>query len=188
MSPDNRIAIALSGLKGSGKSYLARALGTALNWPVISTGDVVRRWAAAATGVADAEGVRLVADNARQTELGVMGNVLEAVWPNQAVPNRLIIDSIHESADVTYLRKTGCYVVVLTISASFKTRFRRMHDRHRSDDTSAAKQLRALDRWEYRLGLGKIQGDFNIAVKSAQLDKLLPRVLRQLRPLGIADA
>lgn len=189
MSPDARpVVIALRGLKGAGKSDLARALATRLGWPVVAIGDVVRQWAVAANGFADAESVRRAADDARQTANGVMGKVLQTVWPQSAPPTRIVIDSVREVADVVSLRKIGYFIVVVTVFAPFETRLARITERARSDDRLSPSDLRAHDRWDRELSRGGTRGDFNIRVKSDRMDRLVLKVLKQLEQAGVIDA
>lgn len=182
-----RVAVALRGAKGAGKSAIARALSERLGWPLIVAGDVVRGWAQAASGSADAETVRRVADEARQTSHGVMGKVLLTIWPDNRLPLKLVIDSVRETADVICLRQMGYTVVILTVSASFETRLERINKRSRSDDLFSKDWLLAHDQWEQGLGTSFAQGDFNIDVKSGEIENLVPVILCELRRAGLVD-
>jgi hypothetical protein len=64
----------------------------------------------------------------------------------------------------------------------------RIRKRGRSDDTLSGNGLRAHDRWDRKLDRDDTQGDFNIEVKSEQMDRLVLRVLKQLRQAGVIDA
>lgn len=189
VSPRSRpLAVALRGLKGSGKSAVARALAASLDWPLIVTGDVVRQWAVAANSIADPETVRRVAEKARKTPHGVMGQILRTVWPNTGFPTNLIVDCVREADDVTSLQAVGYSVVLVTVSAPFETRLRRMLKRSRSDDIPSRNALRVQDRWERQLGRGGVRGDGAINLRSDRLDRLVRRVLRRLRHSGAIDA
>lgn len=182
----SRIAVALRGLKGAGKSHLACTLVREIGWPVLETGQAVREWALATHRVANAETVRLVADEARRAPGGVMAKILRTSWPSQLPPKRLIIDSVREPADVNTLREAGYFVVVITVFASFDDRLLRVHNRHRSDDVTAIAELRAQDAWERRLARG-LRGDIHMRVKSGDIHKILPRLVKQMRERGITD-
>jgi dephospho-CoA kinase len=179
------VVIALRGAKGAGKSAVARALAERLRWPLVVTGDIVRQWALRSEGVSDAKSVRHAAEHAREGRHGVMGAVLHTIWPQRALPNRLVIDSVREPADHYNLHALGYTIILVSVVASFETRLARMIGRGRSDDMLTRDGLRTHDEWEKQLGFADLHGDLEIEIDSADLDIAVSDVISQLHTWGI---
>jgi adenylate kinase family enzyme len=182
------VAIVLRGAKGAGKSTVARLVASRLHWPLVVTGDVVRRWSLASFGVADGASVRRVAESARGGPHGVMGAVLRTVWPDEIWPAHIVIDSVREPADTISLRRLGYAVVLVTLVAPFEARLSRVLERGRSDDSLSSAGLHAHDEWERNLETSELPCDVSIEVTPDEIGITVSRILSRLRLEGIGDA
>jgi dephospho-CoA kinase len=147
-----RVAIAFFGPKGCGKSTAAEVLTGLTNWPVIRTGEFLRRLTRHRTGTSGPEQVRQVADGLRMSGVPVMEYVLSDLGERGGgLPACVIVDSVREDSDIVTLRRHGYQVILVRVMAPEEPRTTRVAKRTRDDDPRNAEEMRKHDRWEQAL-------------------------------------
>ncbi len=166
-----RIAIAIVGMPGSGKSTCIEAVVKAIDIDRISLGDVVRE-------EATKRGVPLSKINEFANELRKeLGPAAVAILArDKLVVSRdvCLIDGVRSLYEIEFFRKEmGIEVIVVAIHASPRKRFERLRNRGRPDDPRTWEEFEARDLRELSWGLGSViaLADYMI-VNEGSLDEL----------------
>ncbi|WP_332450532.1 dephospho-CoA kinase [Methanoculleus sp.] len=176
--------IGIVGMPASGKgevSKIARDLGI----PVVVMGDAIReRVKEAGLPLTDANlgavAGRLRADLGMDAIARITIPAIEAT----AAPV-VLVDGIRGDYEVTAFREHFAGFTLIGIVSSFETRYRRLTNRGRSDDSLTPEELQARDERELGWGLGRAleEADYRIANEGA-LDEFTTEARSLLRRLG----
>ena len=153
-----RIAVALHGLKASGKSTVADLLVARLGWPILRTGDALRSLMATEGLEISAASLAEFSDTLRRSHPPVLGHLLRARFPDVALPDHLIIDSVRERQDIEELHRLGYDTTLVEVVTSVAERGQRVRVRNRPDDPKNLDALHKYDAWDRGLrdaGLGQ---------------------------------
>jgi dephospho-CoA kinase len=156
-------AIAFTGLPGSGKSE-AVAIAEQHGWTVIRMGDAVRVEAGRRGLQPSDEHLGGIADELRREE-GM------DVWARRSLSNEQIdvagdavIDGIRNIEEVEFFREALDDFVLVAVHASPETRYRRLRERGRSDDSASLDELKRRDERELRWGIGSVVAMADVVV------------------------
>ena len=145
--------IGISGLPGSGKSYIS-TYAMKNNYKVTSMGDVIREEAEKR-----GEDTGTTAKNLRLEQ----GEYVVAKLTIKKVQNlikdsseNIIVEGIRSPYEVEMFRDAFPNFTVLSVFASPKTRFKRISERARDDDTQDINEFRARDKRELKFGIGSV--------------------------------
>ena len=156
--------IGIVGMPASGKGEVSR-IARDLGIPVVVMGDAIR------------ERVREAGLPATDANLGAMSGKLRSDLGMDAIARITIpaieaetapvvlVDGIRGDYEVATFKEHFPNFILIGIVSSFETRYRRLADRGRSDDSLTAGELRARDERELGWGLGRAlaQADCRIA-------------------------
>ncbi len=156
-------AIAFTGLPGSGKSE-AVAIAEQHGWTVIRMGDAVRVEARRRGLQPSDEHLGSIADELRREE-GM------DVWARRSLSNEqgdvegdVVIDGIRNIEEVEFFREALDDFVLVAVHASPETRYRRLRERGRSDDSASFDELKRRDERELRWGIGSVVAMADVVV------------------------
>lgn len=157
--------IGVVGLPGSGKSEFSRCAAE-LGIPVLVMGDVIRR-VAAERGLApdDATLGRISGELREEHGRGAIARLMLDSIRELAAPV-VLIDGIRSDAEVAEFRGAFPGFVLVGVSSSFETRWRRLRRRGRSDDLADAEALRRRDERELGWGLGSALDEAEMTVEN----------------------
>jgi dephospho-CoA kinase len=151
----DKLVIGLAGMPGSGKSLVvdtARELGYA----VVVMGDVVRQETVKRGFELTPQNVGKVMLELRQTE----GNFVIA---KKCIPeieeqtnNKVLIDGLRSLYEADIFKEHFSKFSLVAVHASPEIRFKRLSNRHRSDDPAELKVFNERDRRELNVGLGNV--------------------------------
>jgi dephospho-CoA kinase len=148
-----RLIVAVAGMPGSGKSLVVR---TAIEsgYAVVVMGDEVREEARRQGASATPENIGRIMLELRRMEG-------EAVIAKRCIPRiektlsrKIIVDGIRSLSEVEEFNRHFRRVVLLAVHSSPETRFRRLYNRQRSDDSKSWTEFRERDLRELSVGLG----------------------------------
>lgn len=145
--------IGISGLPGSGKSYIS-AYATKINYEVTSMGDVIREEAEKR-----GEDTGTTAKNLRleQGEYVVAKLTIEKIQEIiESGSENIIVEGIRSPYEVEMFRDAFPDFTLLSVFASPKTRFNRISQRAREDDTDDINEFRERDKRELKFGIGSV--------------------------------
>ena len=146
--------IGIVGMPASGKGEVSR-IARDLGIPVVVMGDAIR------------ERVRKAGLPATDANLGAMSGKLRSDLGMDAIARITIpaieaetapvvlVDGIRGDYEVATFKEHFPNFILIGIVSSFETRYRRLADRGRSDDSLTAGELRARDERELGWGLGR---------------------------------
>lgn len=166
-------AIAFTGLPGSGKSE-AVAIAERQGWTVIRIGDAVRAEAKRRDMRPTDEHLGRIADERRRQE-GM------DVWARRSLPDEpgdtIVVDGIRNIEEVAFFRQELADFLLVAIHASPDTRYRRLQQRGRSDDSLSREALKKRDERELGWGLGSVVAMADmVVVNEGSLDELRGQV------------
>lgn len=148
-------ALAFTGLPGSGKSE-AVAVARDRGLPVITMGDEVRAEAERRGLPPTDDHLGRIASEMRQQEG-------RQVWAQRCLPRLrdqqatvVVIDGIRNLEEVETFRQNLDAFVLVAVHASPQSRYRRLRQRGRSDDSWSEEALRQRDQRELGWGLGTV--------------------------------
>jgi len=155
--------IGIVGMPASGKGEVSR-IARELGIPVVVMGDVIReRVKAAGLPVTD-ENLGAMSGKLR-SELGMdaIARIAIPLIEAEAAPV-VLVDGIRGDHEVATFRKHFPDFTLIGIVSSFETRYRRLANRGRSDDSLTAEELRVRDERELGWGLGRAlaQADYTV--------------------------
>ena len=145
--------IGISGLPGSGKSYIS-AYATKINYEVTSMGDVIREEAEKR-----GEDTGTTAKNLRleQGEYVVAKLTIEKSRKLiESGSENIIVEGIRSPYEVEMFRDAFPDFTLLSVFASPRTRFSRISQRARDDDTEDINEFRERDQRELNFGIGSV--------------------------------
>ncbi len=176
--------IGIVGMPASGKgevSKIARELGI----PVVVMGDAIRERVKKAGLPATDENLGAVSGRLR-SDLGMdaIARLCIPLIEAESAPV-VLVDGIRGDYEVATFREHFPDFTLIGIVSSFETRYRRLANRGRSDDSLTAEELRVRDERELGWGLGRAlaQADYTI-VNEGTLEEFLAEVRALLTRLG----
>ncbi len=184
-----KIIIAVTGMPGSGKSYVAKYISESTGWPVYSMGDIVREEVKNRGLPLTAENIEYVAKKLRE-ELGLSAVAIllrEKLKREPIATNGVIIDgmrSIHEARELHNIAP----LCIIAVHASPLTRFKRMLDRSRKGDIQNWEDFVMRDRYNLSFGIGELiaLADYMIVNEHSlvELKKSVENILEVLEKSG----
>jgi dephospho-CoA kinase len=154
MEKDKNV-IGLVGMPGSGKSLVVEAA-MQVGYAVVVMGDIVRK-------ETQKRGLKLTPKNVGQVMLE-----LRELWGNGVIAEKcvseiervksenVIVDGLRSLYEVDVFKATFTKFTLIAIHASPETRFKRLYNRGRSDDSTELKVFRERDQRELTVGLGNV--------------------------------
>lgn len=152
-----RKAILVAGLPGAGKSIVVEAA-RSLKLPVFSMGDVVREEATRRGLDKSAENLRAIALELRE-ERGpqvIAEMTVEKIMSKASGSEVVLIDGVRSWDEVEYFSSVFSQIILISVHAPPKIRFKRLLKRGRKDDPKSWEDFIKRDEVELRLGLGKV--------------------------------
>ncbi len=140
------VLLAVSGLPGSGKTFISRILGD-MGYPLISMGDVVRELAHKRSVAPDVAAVRV------RLEMGMrfLGREIARRLPGRDA----VIDGVRSLEEVEQLEEVD-RVVLLYVVAPRGVRYERLASRGRSDDPKTISEFLMREYREVRFGVANL--------------------------------
>jgi dephospho-CoA kinase len=152
-----KTVIGVCGYSGAGKSTFCREMAARFGLPVLATGEIVRREAAARGHPLTPESIARVSDEIRE-ETG--GRFLRILEPDLArgfeTAPAVLLDCLREESDLQTLRELADRVHLIAIAAPGALRAARALGRGRPGDPATEAELRALYATEQRLGVARL--------------------------------
>jgi len=147
-----RVLICVTGMPGSGKSVVSRALGK-LAKRVVSMGDAVREEARRRGLPTDLRTMMELAQRLREERgpAAVAKLVLEILEEE----GTYVIDGVRSLHEIDVFREFG-NVIIVAVHASPRTRFSRLSTRGRRDDPKSWEEFVARDMKELGFGIGGV--------------------------------
>lgn len=148
----DRIVIAVTGMPGSGKSLIAHTIAKALDAPVYSMGDVVRREVARRGLEVNVENVEMIATKLREE----LGRAAVAILLSREIAGEegfIVVDGLRSLDEARVLRGDGRLCIV-AVHASPLTRYRRLLSRGRKDEIRGWEDFALRDRKNLEYGIG----------------------------------
>lgn len=176
--------IGIVGMPASGKGEVSR-IARDLGIPVVVMGDAIRERAAEAGLPATDANLGAMSRKLR-SELG-MDAIAQITIPviEAASAPVVLVDGIRGDYEVATFKGHFPDFTLIGIASSFETRYRRLTNRGRSDDSLTAEELRVRDERELGWGLGRAlsQADCQIT-NEGTLEEFAAEVRTLLRRLG----
>jgi len=150
--------ILLAGMPGSGKSIFALKA-KEYGFGTVSLGDIVREEAIRRKLALDSKNMMSIAKELRRTygKDIVARLALKRIVEMLNMYSIVIVDGIRNLEEVEFLRNNiDAEVIIVSIHASPKTRFKRLVERGRSDDPKDWESFINRDYEELSLGLGNV--------------------------------
>lgn len=145
--------LGIVGMPGAGKS-VAADVGKALGFTIVVMGDAVRKETAR-------RGLKLTPENLGRIMIEMREEEGAAVVAKRSITKiaegsggRIIVEGVRSLAEVEEFRKHFPTFKLLSIHASPETRFRRIYQRGRSDDSMNRHAFAGRDERELMVGLG----------------------------------
>lgn len=148
--------IGISGLPGSGKSFIS-TYATKRGFLVTNMGDVIREEAekrGESTG-ATAKNLRLEQGQYVVAKLTI-DKIKKLMEESDNNDNNIIVEGIRSPYEVEMFRDAFPNFTILSVFASPKTRFQRICQREREDDTQDINSFRTRDNRELDFGIGSV--------------------------------
>lgn len=145
--------LGVCGYSGAGKSTFCAEISRRYQWPVLSTGTIVRRRITERGLAPDPETIARVSDEIRRETDGYFLRVLK---PEIAGARAVLVDCLREDNDLLTLRELSDRAVLVAITASEEIRAARLLGRGRPGDPTDGTGLRDLDARERRLGTERL--------------------------------
>jgi dephospho-CoA kinase len=148
-----KLVLGLTGMPGSGKSVVVK-VASAMGYDCVAMGDVVREEAKKRGLDPTPENIGRVMLQLRHME--GTGAIATRSIPKieKAEKQRVIVDGIRSLPEVEEFRKQFKRFNLIAIHSSPETRFRRLYNRRRSDDTPDWEVFHERDMRELSVGLG----------------------------------
>lgn len=145
--------LGIVGMPGAGKS-VAADVGKTLGFTIVVMGDAVRKETAR-------RGLKLTPENLGRIMIEMREEEGAAVVAKRSITKiaegsggRIIVEGVRSLAEVEEFRKHFPTFKLLSIHASPETRFRRIYQRGRSDDSMNRRAFAGRDERELMVGLG----------------------------------
>ena len=171
-----RVFVCVTGMPGSGKTSVARALAERLG-AYVSMGDVVRAKAAELGLSPTSENLSRLAVELRRL-YGADVVAREVARATLGYEGIVVVDGVRNLEEVEYLRSIAP-TVVLAVHASPRARFSRLSRRGRGDDPTDYRSFAERDRRELELGVGKViaLADAVVVNEFRELDEVVSEAL-----------
>ncbi|ADM26857.1 dephospho-CoA kinase [Ignisphaera aggregans DSM 17230] len=150
--------ILLAGMPGSGKSIFALKA-KEYGFGIVSLGDIIREEAIKRKLVLDSKNMMSIAKELRRTygKDIVARLALKRILEMLNIHSIVIVDGIRNLEEVEFLKSNiDAELIIVSIHASPKTRFKRLVERGRSDDPKDWESFLNRDYEELSLGLGNV--------------------------------
>lgn len=153
----SRKAILVAGLPGAGKSVLVKAAKD-LKLPVFSMGDIVRDEAIKRNLSVNAENLKAIALELRKKRgpQVIAEMTVKRVMSEAGDSEIVLIDGVRSWDEVEYFSRAFSQIVLISVHAPPKIRFKRLLKRGRKDDPKTWEDFVKRDEVELKLGLGKV--------------------------------
>jgi len=149
----DKLLVGLTGMAGSGKSIVVK-IAAQDGYGVIAMGDEVRDEAKRRNLASTPEKLGRIMLELRQTEGDAVMAKRCITKIDKTAKQRIIIDGIRSLSEVEEFKKRFRNFSLVTVHSSPETRFRRIYDRQRSDDSQDWRTFRERDLRELSVGLG----------------------------------
>ena len=177
----DKIVVGLAGMPGSGKSLVvetARELGYA----IVVMGDVIRE-------ETKKLGLELTPHNVGKVMLQLRADGGVAVVAQKCIPKieaqestKVLVDGLRSLYEVDAFKVHFAKFSIAAVHASPETRFTRLSNRRRSDDSSGWEVFRERDMRELSVGLGNVIAMAEqIIVNDNSVEEIKPKVAEALR-------
>jgi len=165
-----RTLLCITGLPGSGKSFLASIAGE-LGLKIYSMGDVVRKEAIKRFGKSDKDVVAKLAEDLRREygEDAVAKLVIEKIMEGDDT-GYIVIDGVRSPTEIEAFRKFF-NIIIIGVIASRAVRYIRIIKRGRIDDISSMKEFMERENREKKFGLEKVLYSSDIYFFNENIDK-----------------
>ena len=177
----DKIVVGLAGMPGSGKSLFVDAAKD-LGFTIVVMGDVIRE-------ETKKLGLELTPQNVGKVMLQLRADGGTAVVAQKCIPkinaqenNKILIDGLRSLYEVEAFKTHFAQFSIVAIHASPETRFTRLTDRRRSDDSNGWDAFRDRDMRELSVGLGNVIAVAEqMIVNDNKVETLKPKVAEALR-------
>ena len=179
-----KTGIGVVGLPGSGKSIVAE-VAKAYSIPTVIMGDIIRQLCIDNELESNSENIGTIMVNIRKEE--GMNAVAKRTLPKiaEVKENVVVIDGLRSYEEVELFRENLKKFIILAIHASPRTRYMRINERGRLDDTKNLKAFQDRDEREIRAGIAKIVALADIMFvnegKIKPLKKLIGNVIHLIK-------
>ncbi|MEM1685425.1 MAG: AAA family ATPase [Acidilobaceae archaeon] len=172
------LVIAVTGMPGSGKSFVAQVLARELKYPIIVMGDIVREETIR-------RGLELTSINiemvARELRILRGPSVIADIVVEKAEKlesNGLIVDGVRSLDEIKSLSRLGRICIVAVHSPQI-LRYRRIIERARKGDTMSIEEFKLRDYSNLELGVGNVIALANyMIVNTSTLEHLEEEAIR----------
>jgi dephospho-CoA kinase len=152
---DNKLVVGLAGMPGSGKSLVVTTA-KELGYSIIVMGDVIRQ-------ETKTRGLELTPENVGKVMIELRQEKGNYVIAYRCVPqikektsSKVLVDGLRSLHEAEIFRENFKKFSLLAVYASPQTRFQRLLNRGRSDDTSEWQVFHERDMRELKVGLGNV--------------------------------
>lgn len=152
---DNKLVIGLAGMPGSGKS-LAVTTAKEMGYSIIVMGDVIRQ-------ETKSRGLELTPENVGRVMIELRKENGDYVIAHRCIPkikeqtsSKVLVDGLRSLHEAEIFKQNFEKFSLLAVYASPQTRFHRLVNRGRSDDTSEWQVFHERDMRELDVGLGNV--------------------------------
>jgi dephospho-CoA kinase len=149
----DKLVLASTGMPGSGKSLIVE-VAKERNYDIVMMGDVVRE-------EIQKRGLPSTPENIGKTMLELRQLEGKAVIARRCVPKiketqklKVLVDGVRSLDEVEEFKKNFPKFSIIAVHASPETRFKRLYDRKRSDDSTGWKIFHEREMRELSVGLG----------------------------------
>jgi len=166
----SKTLLCITGLPGSGKSFLASIAGE-LGLKIYSMGDIVREEAIKRFGISDKDVVAKLAEDLRREygEDAVAKLIIERIMEGDDT-EYIVIDGVRSPNEIETFRKKF-NIIIIGVIASRAVRYIRIIKRGRIDDISSMKEFMEREKKEREFGLERVLYSSDIYFFNENIDK-----------------
>ncbi len=151
----DKVVIGLAGMPGAGKSLIVDAA-RELGFAIVVMGDVIREETLK-------NGLELTPENVGKVMLELRKKGGNAIVAEKSIPkieeqtsSKVLVDGLRSLFEVEAFKAHFPRFITIAVHASQKTRFDRLRNRSRSDDSNAWEVFHERDMRELSVGLGNV--------------------------------
>jgi len=150
-----KLVVGVTGMPGAGKS-LVTEVAQELGYFIVAMGDVVREETCRRKLELTPENVgKVMLDlRRRKGKSAIAKRTILRIIETQE--NKVLVDGVRSLSEVEEFKKHFRKFSLIAMHASPETRFKRLHNRGRSDDSSSWKVFNQRDKRELSVGLGEV--------------------------------